>query len=138
MVVDVQEQFYLKPDAGKLLISPADETPSPPCDAQPDEMDVAICIDRIENAFDISIRRIEHKWAGLRSFVADGCPVIGFDEQASGFFWLAGQGGYGIQTAPAAARTAAALVRGRQIPDDIRTEGVSEAALSPQRRDLAA
>ena len=138
IVVDAQEQFYLKPDAGKLLISPADETPSPPCDAQPDEMDVAVCIDRIETAFDLRVRRIDHKWAGLRSFVADGCPVIGFDADAPGFFWLAGQGGYGIQTAPAAARAAAALVSGRPIPEDIRNEGVTEAALSPRRRELAA
>ncbi len=138
LVVDAEEQFYLKPDAGKLLISPADETPSPPCDAQPDEMDVAICIDRIETAFELSVKRIDHKWAGLRSFVADRCPVIGFDPEVAGFFWLAGQGGYGIQSAPAAARTAAALARGREIPDDIRNEGVSEAALSPRRRELAA
>lgn len=138
MVVDVDERFYLKPDAGKLLISPADETPSPPCDAQPEEMDVAICIDRIETAFDLSVRRIDHKWAGLRSFVADRCPVVGFDPVAPGFFWLAGQGGYGIQSAPALARVAAALVRGQPIPDDIADEGVSEFALSRQREKLAA
>lgn len=138
MVVDADEQFYLKPDAGKLLISPADETPSPPCDAQPDEMDVAICVDRIETAFDLSVRRIEHKWAGLRSFVVDKCPVAGFDPVVPGFFWLAGQGGYGIQSAPALARTAAALVLGRPIPDDIQAEGVSESALSRRRERLAA
>lgn len=138
MVVDVDERFYLKPDAGKLLISPADETPSPPCDAQPDEMDVAICVDRIETAFDLSVRRIDHKWAGLRSFVADRCPVVGFDNDVPGFFWMAGQGGYGIQSAPALARVAAALVRGQPIPDDIAAEGVSEFALSRQREKLAA
>lgn len=138
MVVDVDERFYLKPDAGKLLISPADETPSPPCDAQPEEMDVAICIDRIETAFDLSVRRIDHKWAGLRSFVADRCPVVGFDPDVPGFFWLAGQGGYGIQSAPALARVAAALVQGQPIPDDIADEGVSEFDLSRQRERLAA
>ncbi|MBL4768306.1 MAG: FAD-binding oxidoreductase, partial [Rhodobacteraceae bacterium] len=138
MAVDVDEQFYLKPDAGKLLISPADETPSPPCDAQPDEMDIAICVDRIETAFDISVRRIEHKWAGLRSFVTDKCPVCGFDEQVPGFFWLVGQGGYGIQSAPALARVASALIKGRNIPDDIAAEGVTEVALSPHRERLAA
>ena len=132
MVVDVDEAFYLKPDAGKLLISPADETPSPPCDAQPDEMDVAICVDRIERAFDLPIRRIEHKWAGLRSFVPDGCPVAGYDPKVPGFFWLAGQGGYGIQSAPALARAAAALVQGRPIPADIADEGVSAADLAPR------
>ncbi len=138
MIVDVDEQFYMKPDAGKLLLSPADETPSPPCDAQPDEMDVAICIDRIQTAFDLPVRRIDHKWAGLRSFVADKCPVAGFAPDAPGFFWLAGQGGYGIQSAPALARAAAALAMGRTIPEDIAVEGVSAAALSPTRQALAA
>lgn len=138
MAVDVDEEFYLKPDAGKLLISPADETPSLPCDAQPDEMDVAICVDRIETAFDISVRRIDHKWAGLRSFVADKCPVCGFDEQAPGFFWLVGQGGYGIQSSPALSRVASALIKGHHIPEDIAAEGVTEAALSPRRERQAA
>jgi len=138
MIVDVDEQFYMKPDAGKLLLSPADETPSPPCDAQPDELDVAICIDRIQTAFDLPVRRIEHKWAGLRSFVADKCPVTGFAPDAPGFFWLAGQGGYGIQSAPALARAAAALALGRAIPDDIAAEGVTADALAPRRQALAA
>lgn len=138
MIVDIDEQFYMKPDAGKLLLSPADETPSPPCDAQPDEMDVAICIDRIQAVFDLPVRRIEHKWAGLRSFVADKCPVAGFAPDAPGFFWLAGQGGYGIQSAPALARTAAALALGRAIPDDIASQGVSAGALAPRRQALAA
>jgi D-arginine dehydrogenase len=93
LVVDIDEQFYLKPDAGRLLISPANEDPEQPCDAQPDEMDIALCIDRIERAFDLPVRRIETKWAGLRSFVADKCPVAGFSQAAPGFFWLAGQGG---------------------------------------------
>jgi len=137
MAVDVDERFYLKPDAGKLLLSPADETPSPPCDAQPEELDVALCIDRIQSAFDLPVRRIEHKWAGLRSFVADKCPVAGFAPDAPGFFWLAGQGGYGIQSAPALARLAAALALGRPIPDDIAREGVSAEALTPRRQALA-
>lgn len=136
MVVDIHEQFYLKPDAGRLLISPADETPSPPCDAQPEEIDVAICIDRIETAFDVKVERVLNKWAGLRSFVADKCPVVGFDVKAPGFFWLAGQGGYGIQSAPAAARLAAALARGRDAPADIVDQGVDVAALSPRRAGL--
>ncbi|MGB7243247.1 MAG: FAD-binding oxidoreductase, partial [Sulfitobacter sp.] len=129
MIVDVEEQFYLKPDAGKLLISPADAEPSPPCDAQPDELQVAICVDRIERAFDLSIGRVESKWAGLRSFLPDGCPLAGFDAQRDGFFWLAGQGGYGIQTAPALARAAAALVQGRAIPADIADQGVTAEVL---------
>jgi len=138
MAVDCEETFYLKPDAGKLLISPADATPSPPCDAQPEELDVAIAVDRIETAFDVSVRRIEHKWAGLRSFVADGEPVAGYAGDAPGFFWLAGQGGYGIQTAPALARAAAALALGRALPPDIAAEGVREDALAPTRPGLAA
>lgn len=132
-VVDVDERFYIKPDAGKLLISPADETPSAPCDAQPEEIDIAICIDRIETAFDISVRRIEHKWAGLRSFVADKAPVAGFAPDAPGFFWLAGQGGYGIQSAPALSRAAAALVLGRALPADIAAEGVEPWMLGAER-----
>jgi len=138
MVVDIDENFYLKPDAGKLLVSPADETPSEPCDAQPDELDVAICVDRIMTAFDITVRRIDHKWAGLRSFVADKSPVCGYDPDVAGFFWLAGQGGYGIHSCPALARTAAALVQGHKIPDDIQAEGVNAAALSPKRLRPAA
>ncbi|WP_348525002.1 FAD-dependent oxidoreductase [Pararhodobacter sp. SW119] len=138
MAVDVDERFYLKPDAGKLLISPADETPSPPCDAQPEELDVAVCIDRIQRAFDLPVRRIEHKWAGLRSFVADKCPVAGYAPDAPGFFWLAGQGGYGIQSAPALARFAAALALDRAPPADVTDEGVGAAALAPGRRALAA
>lgn len=133
MTIDIDEAFYLKPEAGRLLISPADETPSPPCDAQPEDLDVAICVDRIMTAFDLDIRRIERKWAGLRSFVADKAPVAGFDPAAPGFFWLAAQGGYGVQTAPALARLSAALILDRPVPADILDEGVSEAALSPAR-----
>jgi D-arginine dehydrogenase len=135
-VIDVSEQFYMKPDAGRLLISPADETPSPPCDAQPDEMDVAICVDRIQAAFDLPVSRIENRWAGLRSFVADKCPVCGFDSNADGFFWLAGQGGYGIQSAPALSRVAAALVMRRNVPADILDHGFDPADLSPDRAAL--
>ncbi|MGR3563674.1 MAG: NAD(P)/FAD-dependent oxidoreductase [Heliomarina sp.] len=138
MTVDVDEEFYVKPDAGKLLISPADATPSAPCDAQPDEMDVAICIDRIETAFDLQIRRIESKWAGLRSFLPDGDPMACYDPAAPGFFWLAGQGGYGIQSAPALGRTAAALVMGQPIPEDIAREGVTEQSLTRSRAGMAA
>ncbi len=133
LVVDIDEQFYLKPDAGRLLISPANEDPEQPCDAQPDEMDIALCIDRIERAFDLPVRRIETKWAGLRSFVADKCPVAGFSQVAPGFFWLAGQGGYGIQTAPALSRLTAALVLGQSVPQDILDHGIAEADLSPAR-----
>jgi D-arginine dehydrogenase len=132
-VIDVDELFYFKPDAGRILASPADETPSEPCDAAPEELDVAICIDRVQQAADIPVRRVARAWAGLRSFVADRSPVIGFDPDAPGFFWLAGQGGYGVQTAAAAARTAAALARGADVPADVAAQGVEAAALSPAR-----
>jgi D-arginine dehydrogenase len=132
-VIDVDEQFYFKPDAGRILASPADETPSEPCDAWADEMDVAICVERIQAAADIPVRRIVRSWAGLRSFVADRSPAVGFDAEVPGFFWLAGQGGYGVQTAPAAARVAAALARGGPIPADIADEGVTAEDLSPAR-----
>ena len=112
--------------------------PSAPCDAQPDELDVAICIDRIETAFDLQIRRIESKWAGLRSFLPDGDPMACYDPAAPGFFWLAGQGGYGIQSAPALGRTAAALVMGQPIPEDIAAQGVTEQSLTRTRAGMAA
>lgn len=138
LTVDVDEAFYFKPDAGKLLLSPADETPSPPCDASPDELDVAIAIDRVQQALDLPVRRVDHKWAGLRSFVADKCPVVGHAPQAPGFFWLAGQGGYGIQTAPALSRWAAAAVLGRPEPADIADQGVAAAMMAPGRLARAA
>ncbi len=112
LVADVEEQFYIKPDAGRILCSPADETPSPPCDAAPEELDIAIAIDRTQRAFDLPIRHVRHRWAGLRTFAPDNTPVLGFDPRTDGFFWLAGQGGYGIQTAPAMASLAAALLAG--------------------------
>jgi D-arginine dehydrogenase len=132
-VMDVGEQFYFKPDAGRILASPADETPAEPHDAWADEMDVAICIERVQEAADIPVQRVVRSWAGLRSFVADRSPVIGFDAAAPNFFWLAGQGGYGVQTAPAAARTAAALARRHALPDDILAEEVTAEALAPAR-----
>ncbi len=132
-LIDIDERFYAKPEAGKLLISPANEDPEAPSDVQPDELDIAICVDRIERALDISVRRIDSRWAGLRSFVADKCPVVGFSAQAGGFFWLAGQGGYGIQSAPALSRLAAAHLLGEPTPQDILDEGLDPAALAPAR-----
>ncbi|MFT4715703.1 MAG: D-arginine dehydrogenase [Paracoccaceae bacterium] len=133
ITIDIDEQFFLKPDAGKLLISPADETPSPPCDAQPDEMDVAICVDRIQSAFEISVRRIESQWAGLRSFVADKAPVSGYSNHTKGFFWLAGQGGYGIQSAPALSQFSAAEILGNPVPQFILDEGLEPGTIAPSR-----
>jgi D-arginine dehydrogenase len=132
-IIDISEEFYFKPETGKLLGSPADETPSPPCDAQPEELDIAIAVDRICAAANLDIRKLHSKWAGLRSFVADRTPVAGYDEDIPGFFWLAGQGGYGIQTSPALSRLAAALARHESIPADIASLGIEEATLSPRR-----
>lgn len=132
-VGDIEEAFYFKPDAGLLMLSPGDETPDVAGDAQPDELDVAIAIDRVTAAADIPVRSIRHRWAGLRTFAPDRNPVIGFDEGDDRFFWLAGQGGYGFQTAPALARAAAALVRGGPIPDDILAEGIIATDLAPGR-----
>jgi D-arginine dehydrogenase len=137
-VIDVDEAWYFKPEAGRLLASPADETPSPPCDAQPDEYDVAVLVDRLTRVTTLQVPRIHARWAGLRSFVADRTVVAGYDAQVPGLFWLAGQGGYGIQTAPAVARAAAALVERRPLPADIADLGVDAAALSPRRPALAA
>lgn len=133
MTRDIDEQFYLKPEAGALLVSPADETPMPPQDIQPDEMDIAICIDRIEKAFELAVRHVKRKWAGLRTFAPDRSPVIGFDAGVENFFWLAGQGGYGFQTAPAIARLAAALAQGQPVPVDISRLNITTAQLSPER-----
>ena len=133
MVIDIAEQFYLKPDAGKLLISPANEDPEPPSDVQPDEMDIAICVDRIERAFDLTVRRIENRWAGLRSFVADKAPVAAFSKQVDGFYWLAGQGGYGIQSAPGLARYAADEVLGRPMAQRFQDQGLDPADIAADR-----
>ncbi len=113
-VVHVGGAFYFKPEAGgRLWLSPHDETPSDPTDAQPEELDVAIAIDRFEQAVDWQVTQVERKWAGLRSFAPDRLPIYGFAADAPGFFWFAGQGGFGIQTAPAAARIGAALLLGK-------------------------
>jgi D-arginine dehydrogenase len=133
LTIGAHEDLYFKPDAGKLLVSPADETPSEPVDAQPDEVDIAVAADRLAQRTTIEVRRIEHKWAGLRTFAPDKTPVVGFDPVLAGFFWLTGQGGYGFQTAPAMARLAAALVTGKGVPADIQDQGVTADQLSPAR-----
>jgi D-arginine dehydrogenase len=133
MVIDADEEWYFKPDAGRILLSPCDETDSEPCDAQPDEMDIAIAVDRLETVSSLQVRRLAAKWAGLRSFVDDRTLVCGFDAEKPGFFWLAAQGGYGIQTSAAMARVAAALAQGRGLPQDVADLGVAEADLSPAR-----
>ncbi len=112
-VVDVAGGFYFKPEAGgKLWLTPHDETPSVPCDIAPEEWDVAVAIDRLEKTVDWRVEAVERRWAGLRSFAPDRAPVYGYDVKIPGFFWCAGQGGFGIQTAPAASAMAAALLLG--------------------------
>lgn len=116
-VAHIGGSFYFKPEAGgRLWLSPHDEIASDPCDAAPEELDIAIAIDRFEHVVDWRVAALEHKWAGLRSFAPDRLPVYGFDPRVETFFWCAGQGGFGIQTAPAGAKLAAALLL-RQTPD---------------------
>jgi D-arginine dehydrogenase len=133
MVIDADERFYFKPDAGALLGSPANADPVSPHDVQAEELDVATGICSIEQATSLTIRRPRSTWAGLRSFVADGEPVCGYDPKVPGLFWLAGQGGYGIQTAPALARAAAALLRREPLPTDLLALGLHAEMLAPQR-----
>lgn len=137
-VMDVDERFYFKPDAGRLLLSPADETPDRPRDAYADDLDVAIAVDRVQAALDIEINRVIRSWAGLRTFAPDRAPVVGFDPASAGLFWCAGQGGYGVQSAPAMGRLAAALAQQGPVPADIAAEGLSSAAVSPARFSAAA
>lgn len=132
-LVDAEERFYFKPEAGRILATPADETPSPPCDAQPDELDIALCAERIEQASTLKVTAVRRKWAGLRSFVADRTPVVGFDPGLEGFFWFAGQGGYGMQTSAAMGRTAAELARSRPLPADLADLGLEARDLAPGR-----
>jgi D-arginine dehydrogenase len=133
MVTDVAEEFYFKPDAGQLFVSPADATPSAPMDVYPDDLDVARGVERFERATTVQVQRVSRAWAGLRTFARDGLPVVGFDGTGEGFFWLAGQGGYGIKTSPALSRVCAALLRDRRLPGDLLELGVTAAQLSPER-----
>lgn len=116
VVMDAGGSLYFKPDGGRLWISPHDETPDVPHDVQPDEMDMAVALDRFEQMCDWPIRRLASKWAGLRNFAPDRLPVLGHDPATPGLFWCAGQGGWGIQTAPAAAALAAAMLLDQQLP----------------------
>ncbi|MCA3554562.1 FAD-binding oxidoreductase [Aestuariivirga sp.] len=133
MVGDVGETWYCKPQSGKLLISPAEATPVDPHDAYADDMALAEGIARFQEAVNCEVTRVERTWGGLRSFAPDGCPVVGYDGKEDGFFWLIGQGGYGIQSSPALSRLAAALVRGDAPPADIMDEGLALAGMSPER-----
>jgi D-arginine dehydrogenase len=131
LVLDIAGRFYFKPESGRLWLSPHDEEPSVPCDAAPEELAIAEAIDRFERVVDWRVLAVERKWAGLRSFAPDRLPVYGYDPLVEGFFWFAGQGGFGIQTAPAAARFGAQLLLG--APSDRMTESLEPSLYDPGR-----
>lgn len=130
---DIGETWYCKPQSGALLVSPAEATPVDPHDAYADDMALAEGIERFQQAMDYEVTRVERTWGGLRSFAPDGNLVVGYDGDDDGFFWLIGQGGYGIQSSPALSRLAAALVRGEAPPSDIMDEGLVLADIAPGR-----
>jgi D-arginine dehydrogenase len=132
-MMDADEAFYFKPDAGQILISPADETPTEPCDAQPEDLDVANGVYRFEQATGLDIRRVNHRWAGLRTFAPDRVLVAGFDPRCEGFFWLAGQGGYGVMCSPAMASLTRFLVTGTVPEGDFTNMKAYVRALAPNR-----
>ena len=133
MTFDLAETFYFKPEAGRIMVSPVDMAPSEPCDAQADELEVAIAVDRIERFTTMCVRTIKHRWGGLRSFASDHEPVIGPDPEEASFIWLAGQGGNGVMGSSAAARLAAQLALGDGVPSDLAALGISAAQVSPGR-----
>lgn len=132
-MVDVHETWYAKPQSGKLLVSPADETPVEPHDAYADDEALAGGIERFMQATTVEVTRLEHSWGGLRTFAPDGSPIVGYDPTAEGFFWLVGQGGYGIMTSPALSRVATALASHKPLPEDILAQGLRLTDISPQR-----
>ncbi|WP_447746620.1 NAD(P)/FAD-dependent oxidoreductase [Pseudomonas nicosulfuronedens] len=133
VLVSLDESFYFKPDAGMLLGSPANADPVEPHDVQPEELDIALGIYQIEEHTTLSIRRPSHTWAGLRSFFADGDLVSGYDPITPGLYWVAGQGGYGIQTSAAMGEASAALIRQEALPEHLTRHGLSAEMLSPAR-----
>jgi len=133
LVLDADDRFYFKPETGRVLATPGDATPMPPQDVQPDELDVALTIDRVERVLSCPVTRIENKWAGLRTFAPDNVPVVGEDPDLHGFFWFAGQGGYGIQTAPAMSALIAGLVKDGFEPEWLNAFGVRAADYAPAR-----
>ena len=132
-VNEIDEDFYFKPDAGQLMVSPADETPVAPHDAWPEELDIAYAAHYLSECTTLEVSHVAHSWAGLRTFARDRLPVIGFSGQVPGLFWLAGVGGYGIQTSPAVGQIAAALLTGADMPADVAEAGVDPALFSPSR-----
>ncbi len=133
LVEYIGEGPYLRPEAGAIMASLGEETPVPPQDIQPEELDIALTADWLETHTRITLKRAPRAWAGLRSFVPDGLPVLGFDPAIEGFFWLIGQGGYGIMMAPTLARLTAALATGAALPPDLAAAGIDLTALRPGR-----
>ena len=133
VLVSLDESFYFKPDAGMLLGSPANADPVEPHDVQPEELDIALGIYQIQEHTTLSIRRPSHTWAGLRSFFADGDLVSGYDPVTPGFYWVAGQGGYGIQTSAAMGEASATLIRREALPEHLARHGLTAEMLSPAR-----
>jgi D-arginine dehydrogenase len=132
-VLPIDSSFYCKPMGGKLMLSPSEEEPVEPHDAWADDLRLAEAAAGLESLVDMQVKRLERTWGGLRTFAPDSVPVVGFDPEAAGFFWLTGQGGHGIQTSPALSKLAAALIAGRAVPADLVQEGVSAEPLSPRR-----
>jgi D-arginine dehydrogenase len=132
-MVDCAETWYAKPQSGKLIVSSADATPVAPHDAYADDLAIAEGVERLMEATTLDVTRLDYSWGGLRTFSKDGAPIVGFDPQEEGFFWLVGQGGYGIQSSPALSRTAAALALQKPVPEDVLEAGLNLADISPQR-----
>ena len=130
MVIDARERWYFKAEGNNLLLSPGDETPVEPGNVRPDPLDVALALQRVEEVTELGLRSVQSSWAGLRSFVADRAPVISAWPQQPGFHFFAGQGGFGIESAPALAALGAAIVIGGSPPPDI---PLHPAALAPTR-----
>ena len=137
LIADTEVSFYIKPEGKTLMVCPSDETPAEAGDVFPEELDIAIAIDRMQQWLDIPVQRVQHSWAGLRSFFDDKDPVAGFDPLAEGLFWYAGQGGFGVQSSPALSRAAAAILQGHTVPQTLGDAGLTHARLSPQRLEPA-
>lgn len=133
MIGDIGGTFYFLPEAGQLMGSSADKTPSPPCDSQPEELDIATAVYNIEQHTHLKIDKIHHKWAGLRTFAPDELPIVGYDPKAHGFFWFAGQGGFGIQVAPALASIGAALALDAEFESLAKTMNLDLDKILPDR-----
>ena len=134
LATDIAEGFYVKGDAGRLLFSTANADPDAPCDVQPDEIDTAICSDRVVRIFDLQVRRIENSWAGLRSFVPDGSPMVGSSDRVDGFWGLTRQRGYAIQTALALSKFAASAILKALVTQDVLRAGFTPCMVAVNRQ----